>query len=62
MVNIEQVYIMKSLPNVIDYFEQFPLWDIELAVRIAHEMNIRYPMDKGGGSLCDVYGSTLSRI
>ena len=59
----------ESLPNVIDYFEQFPLWDIELAIRIAHEMKIRYPMDKNGEAyvmstdlLCREYDPKLQKI
>jgi hypothetical protein len=59
----------ESLPNVIDYFEQFPLWDIELAVRIAHDMNMRYPMDKEGEAyvmstdlLCREYDPKLKKI
>ncbi|MFH6955277.1 TnsA endonuclease N-terminal domain-containing protein [Pseudoalteromonas sp. XMcav1-K] len=38
----------ESLPRVLDYYEQFPLWDIELAIKTAHEMGIRYPMDSDG--------------
>lgn len=38
----------ESLPLIIEYFEQFPLWDIERAIRIAHEMDIKYPQDKEG--------------
>ena len=59
----------ESLPNVIDYFEQFPLWDIELAVRIANDMNIRYPMDKDGEAyvmstdlFCREYDPELKKI
>lgn len=38
----------ESLPTTIQYFEQYPLWDIERAIRIAHEMGIKYPQDKDG--------------
>lgn len=38
----------ESLPSTIDYFEQFPLWDIERAIQIAGEMGVRYPVDKEG--------------
>ena len=36
----------ESLPKTINYFEQFPLWDMGRAIRIAHEMGIKYPQDK----------------
>lgn len=38
----------ESLPTTIDFFEQFPLWDIARAIRIASEMGVRYPTDKNG--------------
>jgi len=38
----------ESLPLLIDFFEQFPLWDIERAIKIAHQMEVRYPQDKDG--------------
>lgn len=40
--------LQESKPETIDFFEQFPLWDLERAIRIAHEMQIRYPMDENG--------------
>ncbi len=59
----------ESLSNVIDYFEQFPLWDLERVVRIAHEMGIRYPMDKNGEAyvmstdlLCREYDQKQQKI
>lgn len=38
----------ESLPQTRVYFEQFPLWDIERAIRIAHDMGIKYPVDADG--------------
>ncbi|WP_432451857.1 TnsA endonuclease N-terminal domain-containing protein [Agarivorans sp. QJM3NY_29] len=38
----------EALPSTLDYFEQFPLWNLERAIRIASEMGIRYPTDKDG--------------
>ncbi len=38
----------ESLPHIIDYFEQFPLWDIERAIKIANEMGGKYPQDSDG--------------
>jgi len=38
----------ESLPQTINYFEQSPLYNIEKAIRIAHEMGIRYPTDRNG--------------
>jgi len=59
----------ESLPHIIDYFEQFPLWDLELAIQIAHEMNIKYPMDRDGEAyvmstdlLCREYDSNLNKV
>lgn len=59
----------ESLPKVIDYFEQFPLWDLELAIRTAHEAGIRYPMDADGEAyvmttdlLCREYDPELQKV
>ncbi len=38
----------EALPQTVNYFEQYPLWDIERCVRIAIEMGIKYPVDKNG--------------
>lgn len=59
----------ESLSSLIDYYEQFPLWDLERAIRIAHEMGIRYPMDKNGEAyvmstdlLCREYDRNQKKI
>jgi hypothetical protein len=36
----------ESLPQTVAFYEQYPLWDIERCIRIAHEMGMRYPMDE----------------
>jgi hypothetical protein len=36
----------ESLPQTLAFYEQYPLWDIERCIRIAHEMGMRYPMDE----------------
>lgn len=40
--------IKDSLPETVNYFEQYPLWDLELCVRIAIDMGIKYPCDEEG--------------
>ena len=40
--------IRDSLPETVNYFEQYPLWDLELCVRIAIDMGIKYPCDEEG--------------
>ena len=60
----------ESLPSVIDYFEQYPLLDLERAIRIAAEMNIRYPTNYNDGEayvlstdlLCREYDSDTHDI
>jgi len=38
----------ESLPQTKIYYEQCPLWDVERAIRIAHDMGIKYPVDEDG--------------
>lgn len=40
--------LMDAKPETINFFEQYPLWDIKLCVDIAVEMGIKYPCDIDG--------------
>lgn len=45
--NVEYAYflLLDSEPSVIDIREQFPLFDLELAIHIANELGVKYPTD-----------------
>ena len=40
--------VREALPQTINYFEQYPLWDIDLCIQLSVEMGIKYPVDKNG--------------
>ena len=40
--------VREALPQTVNYFEQYPLWDIGLCIEIAIDMGIKYPVDKDG--------------
>lgn len=39
---------LESDPQVVDIWEQYPLWNLEKIMRIAAERGIKYPIDKDG--------------
>ncbi|MDP7981246.1 TnsA endonuclease N-terminal domain-containing protein [Bacillus sp. WLY-B-L8] len=45
--NIEYAYflLLNSEPKVVDIREQFPLFDLELAMHIANKIDVKYPTD-----------------
>lgn len=45
--NIEYAYflLLDSEPKVVDIREQFPLFDLELAIHIANKIDVKYPTD-----------------
>ena len=40
--------VREALPETVNFFEQYPLWDIDRCIRISVEMGIKYPVDKDG--------------
>ncbi|WP_298150329.1 TnsA endonuclease N-terminal domain-containing protein [Flavobacterium sp.] len=40
--------VKEAQPETVSFYEQFPLYDIELCIRLSVEMGIKYPVDEDG--------------
>jgi hypothetical protein len=40
--------VREALPETVDFYEQYPLYDIDLCIQLSVEMGIKYPVDENG--------------